>query len=383
MDFNYIVVPALILLLGVLIVWLSIRRILSLSSKNYRKWRKITERVVLSAISIVMAAIAAMAAFNAIVLYSFRIKNPPPGAIYFVNGHKMHINCTGFGSPTIILDTGLGDDALIWGGIQPVLSRTTRVCAYDRAGYGWSEELPPPRDADHVADELHGLLRAAKIDGPIVLMGPSIGGVYIRDYASRYPEGVAGLIFVDSATPFQDRPQAPALKAAQAKQPPVWVEALLMKATFSAGIPRLLGQCSRTLSGFDAHASKLEAEDGCHLQVGAVAAELDSFDRSSEETIHTGPYGDLPVLIFSHDPAKTPFVKNPPTLAADMETYWTQMQENLKRLSSRSKRIIAKGSGHAIQIDRADLIEREVPLFIEQIRGTAHAESDYGTTVTK
>lgn len=99
----------------------------------------------------------------------------------------------------------------------------------------------------------------------------------------------------------------PSLKAAQAKEPQVWLGALLMKATYSAGIPRLLGQCSRTLPGFDVHASKLETEDECHLQVGAAAAELDSFDRSSEETIHTGPYGELPILIFSHDPAKALF----------------------------------------------------------------------------
>lgn len=383
MDFNYVVVPALILLVGGLIVWLSIRRILSPPSMSSRKWRKIAERVVLSAISIFIAVIATTATFNAVALSIFRIKNPPPGSTYLVNGHKMHINCTGVGTPTIILDARLGAGALIWGGVQPVLSRTTRVCAYDRAGYGWSDALPPPRDADHVADELHSLLRAAKIDSPIVLMGHSIGGVYIRDYASRYPDGVAGLIFVDAATPFQDRPQTPTLKAAQAKEPPVWLEAFLMRAAFSSGIPRLLGQCSRTLPGFDSHASKLEAEDDCHLQVGAAAAELDSFDRSSEETIHTGPYGELPVLIFSHDPAKALSDDKDKALAMDMESYWTQMQENLKKLSSRSKRIIAKGSGHDVQIDRADLIEQEVPLFIELIRGTVLPGTGYGTTVTK
>jgi pimeloyl-ACP methyl ester carboxylesterase len=381
MDFNYVVVPALIVLFAALVIWLAIRRIRSLSSKSCRKWRKIVERVVLASIGTVVAVIAITAAFNAIALFVFRARNPPPGTTYLVNGHAMHIDCSGTGSPTIVLEAGLGNDDLIWGGVQPVLSRTTRVCSYDRAGFGWSQVLPPPRDADHIADELHGLLSAAKIDGPIVLMGHSIAGIYMRDYVSRYPQGIVGLIFVDGSTPLQNR--WPAFQAAQAHQPPVWAVMLLMRAAFSAGIPRPFGQCSRTLPGFNAHASELEAQDLCHAQVGAMAAEMDSVDRSGEETIHTGPYGDLPILIFSHDPAKSLSAKNPPAQTVNMEAAWTQMQENLKQLSSRSRRIVAKGSSHYIQIDRADLIEKEVPLFIAQIRGAAPPQSSYGTTVTE
>ena len=115
------------------------------------------------------------------------------------------MDCTGSGSPTLILDAGLGDDSLIWGGVQPVLARTTRVCAYDRAGWGLSQAVPGPQDANHIADELHGLLTVAGITGPVVLMGHSIAGMYIRAYASRYPAEVAGLIFVDASTPSRMR----------------------------------------------------------------------------------------------------------------------------------------------------------------------------------
>ena len=87
-----------------------------------------------------------------------------------------------------MLDAGLGNDGLIWGGVQPVLAKTTRVCSYDRAGFGWSDALPPPRDADHIAAELHGLADGGRTStAPIVLMGHSIAGMYIRDYATRYP----------------------------------------------------------------------------------------------------------------------------------------------------------------------------------------------------
>jgi pimeloyl-ACP methyl ester carboxylesterase len=117
----------------------------------------------------------------------------------------MRIYCTGSGSPTVVLDAGLGNDALIWGGVQPELSKTTRVCAYDRAGFGGSDARPAPRDADHIAGELHELLLQAKVTGPIVLMGHSIAGIYMRDYATRYPADLAGIVFVDGSTPLQNR----------------------------------------------------------------------------------------------------------------------------------------------------------------------------------
>jgi pimeloyl-ACP methyl ester carboxylesterase len=97
---------------------------------------------------------------------------------------------------------------------------TTQVCSYDRAGFGLSDPIPAPRDADHIAEELHDLLIQANVKGPIVLMGHSIAGMYIRDYATRYPAELAGLIFVDSATPLQE--QNPALKAMDSKKPLQW-----------------------------------------------------------------------------------------------------------------------------------------------------------------
>ena len=196
------------MLVGALLVWLSLRRILLHSTKNCPTWPKVTERIVLSLAALACAAVAASASFNVVSLLYFRAHNPPPGDTYLVAGHRMHMICTGSGSPTLVLDAGLGNDALVWGGGQPWLSRTTRVCAYDRAGFGWSDALPPPRDADHITSELHQLLLQANISGPIVLIGHSIAGIYIRDYATRFPTDVAGLVLVDSSTPLQNQDQA-------------------------------------------------------------------------------------------------------------------------------------------------------------------------------
>jgi pimeloyl-ACP methyl ester carboxylesterase len=333
------------------------------------------ETIVFGGTALVAVAVAACSGFNAIALHHFRAKNMP-GQLYAVNGHAMHMTCVGSGSPTIVLDAGLGNDSLIWGGVQPALAKTTRVCSYDRAGFGWSDALPAPRDADHIAMELHGLLAAAKIDAPIVLMGHSISGIYIRDYASRYPDQVAGLVFVDGSTPLQNRNAA---FKDEGKGPPRWLGMLLSKGVFAAGIPRLYGECSRSFHGFDARAAKLQAEELCHPQLSAIAGEMDSFDRSGEETVHTGPYGALPILILSQDTSKARERGEP----AAMGDAWNQMQDDLKKLSTRSRRIIAKGSPHYIQLERPELIEKEVPLFIEEIRGTAPQPTNFGSTVTE
>jgi pimeloyl-ACP methyl ester carboxylesterase len=355
---------------------LSVRRFRSLSTKSYRTWRKVVERIVLSVVVILVVALAGSSAYNAIAIYRFWATNQPPGAFYSVNGHRMHIICTGSGSPTIVLEAGLGNDALTWGGVQPVLSSTTRVCSYDRAGFGWSDALPAPRDADHIAAELHELLLQAKVAGPTVLMGHSIAGIYMRDYATRYPADIVGIVFEDVTTPLQD--ENPVMKAGSGKVPPRWAFELLAKSAMSTGIPRLMGMCSQSIKGFDAHAAKLQAEDICHTHISRMFDYMDNINRSGQETVHTGPYGALPILIISEDPAKIPA-----GVSADAANVFYGMQEDLKKLSTRSRRIIAKGSTHYIHIDRAELIEKEVPLFIEQIRGTAPQPTNYGSTITE
>jgi pimeloyl-ACP methyl ester carboxylesterase len=124
------------------------------------------------------------------------------GELIDVGGYKLHISCTGSGSPTVILEAGLGQPAAeISGWIQPGVATATRVCSYDRAGMGWSELADTPRDGVAIATDLHTLLRRAHIDGPYVLAGHSSGGVYAQVFAKQYPEEVAGLVLLDSQPP--------------------------------------------------------------------------------------------------------------------------------------------------------------------------------------
>jgi len=137
-----------------------------------------------------------------------------PGTSYDVGGHRLHLRCTGTGSPTVVLEGGLGEMSANWARITPTVATTTRVCAYDRAGQGWSGDAPRPQDGLAVAADLHALLAAAGERAPYVLVGHSVGGTYAMTYAARYPGQVAGMVLLDSATPDQFRlPQYPSTYA--------------------------------------------------------------------------------------------------------------------------------------------------------------------------
>src|SRR5215212_4014872 len=166
-------------------------------------------KVLLWLVVVLLVLAVAGAIYQAIATELAERAYPPPGEMVDVGGHRLHINCVGQGSPTVILDAGSGLLSAQWVRVQRQVSDTTRVCAYHRAGRGWSEMGPDPRDARQITGELHTLLGKAGIEGPYVLVGHSFGGMYMQTYAARYPDEVAGVVLVDSSTDpdqFSQRP---------------------------------------------------------------------------------------------------------------------------------------------------------------------------------
>jgi pimeloyl-ACP methyl ester carboxylesterase len=342
-----------------------------------RRWGKVVRRLVVGFIVLIVIVLTCTAAYEWWAFPHYRAAFPAPGRLYPVDGVNMHLYCTGTGTPTVVLESGLGDDARVWGKVQPELSKLTRVCSYDRAGLGWSDPRPGLRDSISVANQLHGLLSAAGISGPAVLMGHSIAGLHMRAYLSKYPGDIVGVVFVDAVTP-EEIEQMPEIIDLQRRfiRQLVWLKLLV-----SLGVVRLAGRCGATPPpGMEAYSDWYKADNYCNPSYAtAYRREFEGYEISGREVMQTGPFGDLPALIFSRDGAG-PF---PDALRAKVASVQFRTQENLKSLSSHSRRIIARGSTHYIQLDRADLLNREVSAFIHQLRGDVPPPSSYGSTKTE
>jgi pimeloyl-ACP methyl ester carboxylesterase len=284
--------------------------------------------------------------------------NPMAGSRFDVGGFKMHIDCTGEGSPTVILDSGLGDTYLSWLKVQPQLAKFTRVCSYDRAGLGYSESSSQPRTSKVIATELHALLQSAGVAPPYVLVGHSVGGFNVRLYASLYRSDVAGMVLVDSSHPAQFDRLPPAIKDMQAD----WRrKAAFTEYTMPFGIPRLLGLCDE---------DPVFRAAACNWHTAAEAvAELKSFpEESAAQAAATGSLGDIPLVVISHDPNKR-LGSFPAVIAKPANDAWEKMQEELAHLSTQGMQVIATGSSHDVPMDRPDVVIGGVRSVVEQARG--------------
>lgn len=146
--------------------------------------------------------------------------NPgPPGRMVNIGGRMLHLNCSGQGSPTVVLEAGLGDSSLVWALVQPKLATTTRVCSYDRSGTAWSHDAGPQHGLSHAADDLDSLLRISGEHPPYLLVGHSWGGWLITVFARRHLENVAGIVLVDSSVGF-DPPVIEKMPESQDGGPP-------------------------------------------------------------------------------------------------------------------------------------------------------------------
>jgi pimeloyl-ACP methyl ester carboxylesterase len=145
-----------------------------------------------------LALLLSGAAYQAIATAADRRSYPPPGELVDVGGYRLHLYCVGNAAPTVVLDALFPGTVSNWAWIQPEIAKTARVCAYDRAGLGWSDRGPNPRDGHRYAGELHNLLAKARIPGPYVLVGHSLGGLSVRMFADQYPDQVAGMVLIEA-----------------------------------------------------------------------------------------------------------------------------------------------------------------------------------------
>jgi pimeloyl-ACP methyl ester carboxylesterase len=336
------------------------------------------KKLVVGAMLVVVVCLLFSSAFNLLYLYYLKQKFPAPGALYEVNGRRMHIYCIGSGSPTVIIEPGLGGDWLDWQRVQPELSKETRVCTYDRLGNGWSEPEPGLHDAIRTATRLHALLQQAQEKGPFVFIGASMGGYYVREYNALYPEQVAGIVFSDTSIPEQVTAIADRLDSTE-KRNQRHRDATWQWVREASGWERLRGRCHDPLGpGMEAYAEYGRAES-CRPQYSrAWLSESDAFWIAGEQAQQAHCCGTLPLLVISQDPDRPKPGWDAASLAAN--PIWNRLQENLKTLSPHSRRIIARGSGHHVMFDRPDVIISATTQLIEQLRQN-RPDPQEGTTL--
>ena len=252
----------------------------------------------------------------------------PPGEMVNVNGRLMHINCMGEGGPTVILEAANLGMSAHWVRVQQQLAKTTRVCSYDRAGMGWSEAGPEPRDARQISSELHTLLNGdADTEGPYVLVGHSYGGLYARMYAARYSDETAGVVLVDSSHPeqFTRTQEGKAMYENTRRIGAVipWLARLgvIRLTNFYPAHPDLPSQ----------QRAQIEAFNSSTQQVVTTAEEFRATPETNTQVSNMGSLRDKPLAVLS---------------AGEQSSSWLEMQDELAALSPDSIHRVVEGATH-------------------------------------
>jgi pimeloyl-ACP methyl ester carboxylesterase len=273
---------------------------------------------------------------------------PPPGQLVDVGGYRLHINCTGSGSPTVVIESGWGDSSAGWGWVQPEVAKTTRVCTYDRAGMGWSEASPEPRTAREFAKELHTLLEKANEPGPYVLVGHSMGGFTVLVYAHDYPDEVSGLVLVDA----QKLPASDAASFNPAPKPgvnplPSWIARI--------GLVRLLGGPLGSIK--DLPEQEKQAYKAYSVAPRSVQTFIDEGMGMSEggaQARAVTTLGATPLIVLS--------------AVLDDTADHTASQAGFLLLSSNSQQLFAEESGHEIHIEQPEAAVAAIVKMVELVR---------------
>ena len=256
-----------------------------------------------------------------------------PGQLVDVGGHRLHLLCVGSGTPTVILESGLGEAAGYWGWISTAVAHDTKVCAYDRAGRGWSDPAGIAQDGIAVATDLHILLDRAHVTGPFVLVGHSSGAQYVRIFAGRYPEQVAGMVLVDGqpAEVFESLPIFPVFYNLFRR-----VSALLPSLA-RLGVGRVLYH-----AGFDtwpAQARDMQRFTSSSARAArSLRDEFAELPTSLAQARSFQNLGDRPLVVL--------------TAAQDAEAGWLPLQEKMATLSTNSSHRVVPYTHDALVADQ-------------------------------
>jgi len=338
----------------------------------------------LSRIGIALSCLAAcysMAADAPSVDPDYTLYTKPQQLAVLPDGRKIHLFCAGEGSPTVIFTTGLGDWSLVWNKVQGPIALKTRTCAWDRAGFGFSDPSPWPQDIKHTTDDLESALKAARIDGPYVMVGHSLGGYESLRFADRHADQVVGMVLVDPSIPNQ----AQRMKAVAPKLSIALKKLFAQDASQSKTCATKIKNGSLTLTSADPDEcfsydpeyptnlkNSMRALDSKPARWVTKASLLAQFDTSSTEVINKSRnFGSMPLRILTAaDPQEMP-----PTIGsaaiAQYPTFFAEFlhgHDALAALSTNGTNTVVQGPSHYIHLIKPDIVISTISQMVDEIQ---------------
>lgn len=297
----------------------------------------------------------------------------PQRLVRLPDGRRLNLYCLGSGAPTVLMDGGLAESTLAWAKVQPAIARTTRVCAYDRAGVGFSDPGPFPRDARRIVADLEALVAAAPLRGRLILVGHSLSGQTLRLYASRHLDRVAGMVLLDPALDFVARrtadapPQVAALIRDSRAKSDGCMQAIAA-AKPQAEVFQACGGPPPRIPGYPEALNQALA----HMYLDPVFArtgisEAESLNGANAEQIAAEQrrYGDLPLVVLT---ATKRGETSDPGLAAGLQAVWRSAHEEIAALSARGKVEEVAGADHGLQFSTPDAVISAVVATVAEAR---------------
>jgi len=282
---------------------------------------------------------------------------PPPGELVDVGGHRLHIYCIGNGIPTVVLEAGLNGSSLDWSRVSQGAARFARVCAYDRAGNGWSDSGPKPRTSVRVATELHSLLNRGGLHGPYVLVGHSLGARHVQVYTRLYPDEVVGVLLV-----------APELETEWVPRGFVWNSEVqqLDLGSYSRplqarlGITRLRGKPSTgfMLDKFPPNIRATATAIGLRSQAYDFLLYEGPALKETREKVRAERFPNIPlvVLLAGEDLEREAYSR-----------FWLE-EKSLAKLSPQGKQIILQHTNHYIHLSQPGTVVGAIRAMVESAR---------------
>jgi pimeloyl-ACP methyl ester carboxylesterase len=286
---------------------------------------------------------------------------PPPGQLYDVGGYHLHAIYQGQGTPTVILEAGLSCTHLDWSRVIPEIAKKTKVFAYDRGGYAWSDPRPKPRNGLKMVGELHTLLQKAGISGPIILVGHSYGGLLVRLFASQYPEVVAGIILVDGS-PDDQRTSFPKTKSWRKRisEDIMWQIYRLRPILARIGFIRLRNQPNGYIDALPEEVKPVATA----LGLGSRAYDwLWTEEPSINATNNEVRSSNLPDYIHS-----TILVAGKSIPIEEYQDIWLKLQKEQSQKMPNCVYEIVEESGHFIHLEKPEKVIEAILQMVDKIR---------------